>query len=248
MGQLGWVWFAGDAGEWDVVGDFGMTGPDGSVSTPPSGNSIFGYLSTVNAILGPPFVPLDGVTGEGTTTDGSTITSPLFVAEQGSSITLNLNFVTTDGSAFTDYAWVELLTESNIRQDVILVIRTNISKIVVPAQGAPASSGTITPAQPLSIIERFEENPETGTIELVGPIWSVLGINSGQCYRTGCGYTGWINVSYIVTNGNRYKLKIGVANWGDRVFETALGIDDIRVNGNLLTPPLPPLPSNPATP
>lgn len=227
MGQLGWVWFGGEAGEWDVVGNFGMSGPDGVVSTPPSGNNTFGYVSTSNGILGPPFVPLDGITGPvGSTQDGSSIISPLFSAGQNSLITLDINYVTSDGGAFADYAWIELLTEANIRQDVIMVFRTNSTTIVVPAASAPVSSGTINPAAPLPVVSG-------------GPSWTALGNSSGTCFSSGCGYTGWVSVSYIIQVGGKYKLKIGIANWIDRRFASAIAVDSIKVDGNFFNPPLP---------
>jgi hypothetical protein len=128
--------------------------------------------------------------------------------------------VTSDGLQFSDYAWVSLLNEQNVQQDVVIVIRTSPSGVVVPAGGAPPSSGTTTPPAPLSILS--------------GTSWSILGGGSGSCYGAGCGNTGWITVSYTVRNSGNYKLKFGVANWIDTLFNTALAIDNINIGGQPL--------------
>ena len=205
---------------WGGVGNFGITNASGVVGISPSCNSTFGYISTSGGISGQPFVPLEGFSGSQSTTNGSSIISPVFSAQQGTSITFNLNYVTSDGLQFSDYAWVSLLNEQNVQQDVVIVIRTSPSGVVVPAGGAPPSSGTTTPPAPLSILS--------------GTSWSILGGGSGSCYGAGCGNTGWITVSYTVRNSGNYKLKFGVANWIDTRFNTALAIDNINIGGQPL--------------
>jgi len=58
----------------------------------------------------------------------------------------------------------------------------------------------------------------------------LLGGNSGDCFASGCGKTGWIKSSYEFTSAGSFSLSFGVVNWSDNAFDSALLFDNIAIN------------------
>ena len=202
---------------WDCAGNCGTLGADGVVTLAPSGGSQYGYVSSANGLFGvSPF-------GFGGETTGSKLTSTSFAAAAGDSIDFKFNYITSDGSGFADYAWARLLRASDNTQVAILfTARTTPSGSIIPGFGMPAAEATI--------------NPTNVGIIGGGPAWAPLAGNSGQCYNTGCGYTGWVTSTYELNETGSFLLEFGVVNWSDSAFQSGMAFDGITIAGVPLVP------------
>jgi len=97
---------------------------------------------------------------------------------------------------------------------------------IVPGTGLPNPLATLTPSNV----------PIAGG----GPSWSPLGGDSGACYDTGCGYSGWVNSNYVIPGAGNYYLGVGVVNWTDTLFQSGLALDGVTVGGVPVGPGEPP--------
>lgn len=188
---------------WTQVGNAGSTvGSDGDV-TVPTGETGFSWVSTDGGVQG-------NTLHLGSDTNGSTALSPLFHAEVGQALTYQFNFVTSDGAGFADYGWAKLLDSNKNDYALLFTARTTPSGNTVPGFGMPALNSTI--------------NPAVVTITGGAPTWSALGSdgNGSTCFDTGCGYTGWVEASYLIAAAGDYYLQFGVANWSDTGWDTGL--------------------------
>ena len=88
--------------------------------------------------------------------------------------------------------------------------RTTPSGSTVPGFGMPAIAAGVT------------LNPSPVTIIGGAPNWSPVDF---ACYSTGCGYTGWIEMTYTVATAGTYNLTFGVVNWADSAYQTGLAYD-----------------------
>lgn len=213
---------------WTCTGSCGTSAADGVVTLAPDGGAKYGWVSTNNGVNG---VGLAGVGGTGYPTDGSILRSNLFSANAAEVLKFSFNFVTSDGSGFADYAWARLLDASNNLVALLFTARTAPSGSIVPGFSMPAPTVTL--------------NPTNVPIIAGGPLWSPLGNDSGRCFDSGCGYTGWINTSFTLAASGNYQLEFGVTNWNDRIFDTGMAIDGVTIGGRLITDPNPV--STPAT-
>lgn len=210
---------AGQASAAVCVGTCGTLGADGVVTTSPQGGA-YSYVSTANGVtLGSADLGLGGET------NGSTY-SFSFAGNSGDALEFYFNFITSDGAGFADYAFVQLFgPSSNI---TLFTARTTPSGNTVPGFGMPAISPGVT------------INPASVTIIPGGPAWSPLGGSSGACYSTGCGYTGWIEADYLLSETGIYTLLFGTVNWSDSAYDTGLAFDGVTVGGQLVDPnPIP---------
>ncbi|GGO68497.1 NF038132 family protein [Bowmanella pacifica] len=207
---------------WTGQGNFGGTAGDGDITTSPHGSAQFGYVSTNNGVSG---VGLPGVGGTGTPQDGSVALSPLFAAGAGDSLEFFFNYVTSDGAGYADYAWARLLDSSMNQVALLFTARTAETGDTVPGFDMPAPEATLDPTS----------TPIIGG----GPLWSVLGSDSGDCFDDGCGYTGWIKASYNIANAGNYYLQMGVVNWDDNSYDSAMAFDGATVGGNVIGVPVP---------
>jgi hypothetical protein len=208
------------AAGYTCAGNCGTDGADGVVALSPLGDSQYNFISTNGGATG--VGELSGIGG----TNGSTLTTPVFLATAGAALNFYFDFVTSDGGGnFSDYAWAELINASN--QAVVATIftaRTEPSGSIVPGQGLPADNATLNPASvPIK----------------AGTTWSPLGSYSGACYTTGCGNTGWVNSNYTITTAGSYDLIFGVTNIGDTGFDTGLAVDGVTVAGVSVGAPVP---------
>ena len=74
-------------------------------------------------------------------------------------------------------------------------------------------------------------NPEAVSIISGGPVWDPLAGNSGSCYSTGCGYTGWVKSIYTVEEVGTYNLAFGVTNTIDTLYQSGLAFQGLTLNG-----------------
>ncbi|MDP4537341.1 NF038132 family protein [Alkalimonas collagenimarina] len=205
---------------WDCVGTCGALGADGDVTAPPTGSSQYGYV--VSSSNGPTGIGLDGLVG----TTGSTLKSNLFSAQDGDELNFIFNYISSDGAGYADYAWARLLNELNEEVAILFTARTTDSGSIVPGFGMPDPTATL--------------NPDSVMMNPGAPNWSPLGGDSGSCFSTGCGYTGWIESSYNISAAGNYFLEFGVVNWNDTSFQSGLAFDGITVGGNPIdTNPVP---------
>ncbi len=192
-----------------VVGNYGTLGPDGVVTAPPGGSS-YGYVSTAGGVSGAG--QISGVGG----IDGSSFQSDPFAAGIGDVLRFQFNYVTSDGSGFADYGWAQLRDATDDSHEAWLFTgRTQPSGNIAPGFGLPALNATLVPA--------------TSAIIPGGPAWSALGANSGQCFNSGCGYTGWIESVYTIAAAGSYTLNFGVTNWSDTAFDSGLAFAGARI-------------------
>ncbi len=198
------------------VGTCGSLGANGVVTLSPYGSSAYQYVSTAGGVSGAG--EISGVGG----TDGSSLTTSVFSANAGDALKFYFNYVTSDGSGFADYAWAALLDASN-NPTYLFTARTEPSGTIAPGLGLPANAATLTPAS-VPIIPG-------------GPVWSPLGGDSGACYASGCGYTGWIESTYLIPTAGNYKLEFGVTNWLDTIFDSGLAWDGATIGGVPIQPP-----------
>ncbi len=192
-----------------VVGNYGTLGANGVVTAPPSG-STYGFVSTNGGVSGG-----GQISGVGGTT-GSSFQSDPFAAGVGDTLSFFFNYVTSDGAGFSDYGWAELRRAGdNSHVAWLFTGRTQASGNIAPGFGLPALDATLVPA--------------TSPIIPGAPAWSPLGGDSGGCFDSGCGYTGWIESTYNILVADTYTLNFGVSNWIDSGFDSGLAFAGARI-------------------
>lgn len=207
-----------------TVGNSGVLGADGVVTTPPIGGA-YRYVSTDGGVAG------GGSLGIGAETDGSSYQTAAFEAAAGATLEFYFNYVTSDGSGFADYGWASL--NDGTSDLVLFTARTTPTGDTVPGFGLPG----LAPGVVLT--------PDSTPIIPGGPVWSPLGGSSGECFDDGCGYTGWIKSTYTVTTGGTYTLTFGVTNWSDTAFDSGLAFAGLVIDDVPIDPP--PVVPEPAT-
>ncbi|WP_018873207.1 NF038132 family protein [Thioalkalivibrio sp. ALJ16] len=216
LSLMGWAHSAHsspiDISGWTCEGNCGTSAADGDVTLSPFGSSEYGWISTANGI------DTDGL-GVGSETTGTTITSPLFQANQGDELNFFFNFVTSDGGGFTDYAWA-LLLDSNMEPTLqLFTARATPEGDTVPGFNLPEPDAEVS------------LNPAETPVIAGAPEWSPLGASSGTCWDDGCGYTDWIESSFSFDEAGTYALQFGVVNWSDEAFQSGLAFDGATIAG-----------------
>ena len=194
------------------VGNCGTLGADGVVTLPPDGATSYQYVSTNGGATG--VGEIAGVGG----TDGSQLTSAAFTANAGDTLQFYFNYVTSDGAGYADYAFANVIgTGLGATPTYLFTARTQPTGDTSPGFGLPTNASTLTPS--------------TSAIIPGGPAFSPLGTYSGACFDSGCGYTGWIQSTYIVPTSGVYVLNFGVTNYYDTAFDTALAFEGATIGG-----------------
>ncbi len=205
---------------WTYVGNAGSGTPDGVVTAAPTASGNYTYISTAGGPVGGG--TLQGA-GLGGSTNGSTLTTSVFGAAAGDALEFFFNFVTSDGAGYADYAWVKLLKQGG-EDFLMFTARTTPSGNTVPGFGMPAIGAGVT------------VDPATVTVVSGGPIWSALQGDSGKCFSTGCGYTGWVKSSFKIADAGNYQLQFGVSNWSDQIWHTGLAIAGAKIGDKPIDP------------
>ncbi len=223
---------------WSCVGNCGTnTAADGDVTLAPGFGS-YQWISTTSSPTGagkpPCFYMIVGlvqaeqgrvlsagklpVGATGQETNGSYAQTPTFTVNSGDKLNFYFNYITSDGAQYTEYAWAGLFQGTSAFDSFLFTARTTTSGNTVPGFGLPGlGTGVVL-------------TPASTAIIPGGPDFSPLGGNSGQCYSTGCGYTGWIEMEYIFTTAGTYSLGFGVTNALDTAFQTAFAIAGVAIN------------------
>lgn len=196
---------------WNCEGNCGTSEANGVVTLAPEGGERYGWVTTSGSGFREALLP--GIGG----TNGSRLRSAPFSARAGEDLEFSFNYVTSDGAGYADYGWARLLDANLEPVALLFTARTRSSGNVVPGFGMPDIEAAIT--------------PETVNIIGPGPSWSVLGGDSGRCYASGCGYTGWVNSTYTIPDAGDYVLEFGVVNWADTQFQSALAFDGLLIGG-----------------
>lgn len=194
------------------TGTCGTMGPDGVVTAPPLAGPDYNYISTVGGVVGAGQIAAAGGT------NGSEYSTGAFSASAGDALDFAFNYVTSDGAEYSDYAFAELLTASNVHVAWLFTARTTPAGNTSPGFALPPNDSTLTPAS----------TPIIGG----GPVWSALGGDSGSCYDAGCGYTGWIESTYAIGTTGSYILRFGVTNALDQDFDSGLAFAGLTIAGN----------------
>lgn len=199
------------------IGNCGTAGADGVVTLSPTGNSSYNWVSTANGEANSTAGEIQGVGDNASgAVIGSQFTTAAFTAAANDSLDFFFNYVTSDGAGFADYGWAQLLDSSGNNAAWLFTGRTQPSGNIAPGVGLPALDATLTPA--------------TSPIIPGGPVWSPLGGSSGSCFSAGCGYTDWIESTYIIPTAGTYSVAFGVTNWDDSAFQSGLAWDGLSLN------------------
>lgn len=201
---------------WVCTGACGSTAADGDISLSPAGNATFNYVTTAGGTT-------DGGTLANTSgsTNGSNLITSAFTAAAGSTLKFYFDYITSDGAGYSDYGWAQLLDSTDAAVAVLFTARTESSGTIAPGVGLPTPAATLNPSSvPIT----------------PGTTFAALGSSSGTCYDAGCGNTGWIASSYTIQTGGTYKLQVGVSNYSDTSYDTALAVDNVTVDNVQITP------------
>jgi hypothetical protein len=153
-------------------------------------------------------------------TAGSLYKTSPFSANAGAALDYYFNYITSDGSGFSDYAWAQLQTAAGTPVATLLTARTRETGSIVPGFGLPGVDAQLV--------------PPSAPIIPGAPDWSLLGPYSGSCFDLGCGYTGWIHSIYNIEAAGTYVLAFGVTNWFDEAFDSGLAFSSISVGGTVV--------------
>lgn len=208
---------------WTGVGNFGTSAANGDITLSPfEGSTRYGWVSTNEGVKG---VGLPGVGGPGFSTNGSVLNSVLFSANAGDELKFYFNYVTSDGAGYADYAWARLLNADFSEAALLFTARTTPEGITAPGFSMPAPIATL--------------NPAGAPIVNGAPNWAPLAGDSGNCFDTGCGYTGWVEALYDIPVTGEYMLQFGVVNWDDEAYQSGLAFDGATIAGTVIGEPNP---------
>ncbi|WP_201493847.1 NF038132 family protein [Rubrivivax sp. A210] len=217
---------------WTTVGVSGATPANGSVTELAGAyaNGRLGYVTTDgSSAIGAALTPSLQFNEQ----NGSRIRSAAFTANAGDTFTAAFNYITTDGSEFSDYGWARIVNATNFSTVGWLVTvrsgnRNTGSMIPGGVTDEYDPRDTITNFDTFNFVERTAAN---------APLFSGLGNASGQCYDTvnSCGFTGWLRTTHSFAAAGSYRLEVGVINAIDQQFGSAMVFDFAGLTG---TPPL----------
>jgi len=215
-----------DLADWTCTGACGAIAPTGDIAASPTGHARYGYVTTFGseALNVSPIVVKDNSTG--VATNGSRYLSGTFGAASGDQLNMFFNYVSTDGKGFDDYAWARVVNASD----------NSLVSWLFSARSTNSNTGNVVPGDALdkkafdpdAIIVNYKDFEFTSkTVD--DPVdFSVLGDSNGTCWRDnapGCGYTGWLESLYSFSDAGSYRVEVGVNNWGDTAYDSALAFD-----------------------
>lgn len=198
------------------TGNAGIGTANGDVIAAPVGNGSFVYVTTTGGVSGAAGYSLGG---ERT---GTELTTFNFMANAGDTLEYYFNYITSDGAGYSDYAYVGLNNLDNSTTTNLFNARTAATGNTVPGTGLPGIDPSVT------------LDPTSTAIQGSNPNWSALGSDSGSCYSTGCGYTGWVKSTYAITAAGNYSFTFGVTNWTDSDYQSGLAIAGLKVGSDVI--------------
>jgi hypothetical protein len=212
---------------WTCTGNCGTnTAADGDVPLPPG----FGSYQWISTNGGPAAAGMLPVGPTGQETNGSGAHTPTFTVNVGDKLKFFFDYITSDGAAFTEYAWAGLFSGASTFDSYLFTARTTPSGDTVPGNGLPGLGAGVTLVPPTTAINAGASN------------FSPLGSWSGACYAglgQGCGSTGWIEMDFIFATAGTYSLGFGVTNALDSIYDTAFAIAGVSINDVPIGPTVP---------
>lgn len=200
---------------WSSVGNAGQFSAQDGVVTLAPGFGSYQWISTAGSPSGTGILPTGATEQE---TNGSFMRTPTFSAGVGDALDFYFNYITSDGAQYTEYAWAGLFDSAGTFVQYLFTARTTTSGNTVPGFGLPGLGAGVT------------LTPASTAIISGGPAFSPLGSSSGECYSTGCGYTGWIEMDYAFTTAGDYYIGFGVTNALDQAFNSAFAVAGVSIN------------------
>lgn len=217
-----------DLASWQCTGVCGSSAADGDIGLSPLGNADYGYVATAGSAAygASPLQLQSNSRGSGTEANGSKFVSGSFEAAAGDSLSLQLQYVSTDGKNYDDYAWARLVDADS----------GTLVAWLFTAQSNNSSTGKIVPGD---VVRKEDFDPDVTIVDYdnfsfhsktsADPVdWSPLGFSNGSCWKDnaeGCGHTGWLESLHTVAATGSYRLEIGVVNWGDEAYDSGLAFD-----------------------
>lgn len=220
-----------------ISGNYNAAAGDAVLGSSPTGNGQFAYVTTFGGTTGLSPLVLNDTEPGFNQTNASKIVSSSFSATANTHLTLYFDYVSTDGRGYEDYAWARLVSTST---------NTTVAWLFTARSGnAPDNNGTsdYVPGHVLKDQVGFDDldsqDPNrkiAATLNDGMPViglassntqWAPLGDSAGACWDVGtsCGSTGWVKSDYMVAASGNYFLEVGVSNWGDEVYDSALAFD-----------------------
>lgn len=235
---------AGDLGTWACSGQCGALGADGDITRSPLANPAYGFVTTSGSgVYGASPVQVDGHgRGSGAEANGSKIVSGAFSAAAQDTLSVHLNFVSTDGSNYDDYAWARIVDANS----------GGLVAWLFTAQSNNGGSGKIVPGQ---VVDKSAFDPDLVIVDFDNfsfnsrpgsqPVnWSPLGPSNHTCWddnAEGCGFTGWLQARHVFAAAGSYRLEVGVVNWGDELYDSGLAFDLVGLSAAVPEPGAPAL-------
>ncbi|MBN8503177.1 MAG: NF038132 family protein [Burkholderiales bacterium] len=213
---------------WQCTGVCGWMAAQGDIGASPEAQVGYGFLSTAGStVYGSSPLQLDpNSRGSGTETNGSRLLSPSFSLVAGETFRAHFNYASTDGKGFDDYAWARLVrADTGALVQWLFTARSSNSgtRNIVPGDVLPRDA-----FDPRTVLVNYDEY-EFNTRDAAQPIdWTPLGFSNGSCWRSnaaGCGFTGWLTAEVQAPSSQSYRLEIGIVNWGDEAYDSALAFD-----------------------
>jgi hypothetical protein len=232
-----------DLSTWTCLGQCGSSPADGDVTLSPLGNARYGYLTTAESAalhVSPLNISESGGSGSTfTDTNGTLIRSAAFDAQAGDTVSAYFNYVSTDGKGFDDYAWARLTNASD----------NSLVAWMFTARSTNSSKQSIVPGDlkvgfdpDATLLNYADFNFQTRNLDGSPVSWAALGNSNGTCWRNdaeGCGFTGWLQSQVTLSSAGRYRLEIGVVNFGDQAFDSGLAFDMVNLKAASSTVPEP---------
>jgi hypothetical protein len=218
---------------WFATGAAGLIGSTDTVPVSATGNTNFGFVTTAGGAghfgsadnVSPLDLKSDGKGNEGTN-NGSKIVSGAFTGIEDNTLSLQFNYISTDGRGYDDYAWARLVNAGT----------NDTAAWLFTARSTNSARGNVVPGDVLNRqvdkdapdeLDAVLNNGDSIGFNVSSTVWQPLGGFSGYCWDDAntCGPSGWIQSEYTFTATGSYYLEFGVANWGDEVYDSALAFD-----------------------
>jgi hypothetical protein len=210
---------SGIPGTWVIAGNAAVSPAATNIS--PTEGKQFAWMNNLGSIP-------TTFTGIGGSTTGSVLTSSTYTLAGGSTLAMDLNFQTNDGTTtFADYAIVYLL-QGGVPVATLYTAQTGSGDPqIVPSSG---NAGGVSAGVTLSPSTAFMDGILTGPDPF------------GQSYGPGKfgggngGSTGWVNSSFVIPSTGAYQFEFVVSNEGDEGVSSGLAIDNITNSSSQVVP------------
>jgi len=217
-----------DGAGWTATGAAGLIGTSSTVPLSPTGNQLFGFVTTADSAahnVSPLLLKTDGK-GNEAANNGTKIVSGSFSALANASLSLHFNYVSTDGRGYDDYAWARLVNAGTDTTAAWLYTARSTNS----ARGNVVPGDVLSRQQDNTLPDELDATLNDGNsvgFNVSSTAWQPLGIYSGSCWNSAntCGPSGWIRSDYTFKQSGNYYLEFGVVNWGDEAFDSALAFD-----------------------